>query len=153
MNIVFRPASEEDIEKICMLEREIFGVDAYPKYLVRYLIENSDFFLVACIDEEVIGYICGEIKLQRGHIITLAVDSRFRGRGIGSELLKRFLNFLKEKGAKSVYLEVSVRNRRAIRFYEKHGFKIIGLISKFYNDGSDAYVMSLEVVSGGGVSS
>jgi len=153
MNIIFRPTNEMDIEKICMLEKEIFGVDAYPKYLVRYLIENSDFFLVACVDGEVVGYICGEVKFQKGHIITLAVDSRFRGRGIGSELLKRFINFLKEKGAKSVYLEVSVRNRRAIRFYEKHGFKIVGLISKFYNDGSDAYVMALKVVSGGGVTS
>lgn len=143
--LVIRTVNERDVDKIVELEKKIFGFDGYPRYLVEYLVFNADFFIVACIDDEIVGYICGETKLDKGHIITLAVDNRYRRRGIGSKLLKLFIETEKRRGIKMIYLEVSVKNKVAIKFYEKHGFKISGILRRYYRDNSDAYIMILNL--------
>ena len=135
----------DDAKEITELEKNIFGVDAYPDYLVEFLINYSDFFVVACVDNSIVGYICCEIKLGRGHVITIAVDDRYRRRGIGSKLMKMFILYALKHGVKEIYLEVSVRNKEAISFYRKFGFEVTGYLPRFYRDGSDAYVMTLKL--------
>ena len=53
----------------------------------------------------------------------LAVDSKLRGKGIGTELIK---NYLKNKCEKNIFLEVEPPNcdisKKRILFYEKLGF-------------------------------
>lgn len=139
--VVFRRADVRDVEEIYRLEREIFGAEGYSRSLVEYLIMFSDFFVVACVDGEIVGYLCGEVVGERGHIITIAVRREFRKRGIGSMLMGMFLEYLRGRGVGSVYLEVSVRNSEAVSFYRKWGFYVKARIPRYYRDGSDAYVM------------
>uniref|UniRef100_A0A7J3ZJR0 Ribosomal-protein-alanine N-acetyltransferase n=1 Tax=Fervidicoccus fontis TaxID=683846 RepID=A0A7J3ZJR0_9CREN len=147
MQVAFRRATDRDIEEIARLERSLFGVDAYSRSLLHYLLRNADFFEVA-VDEGrglVVGYIIGEVRGSVGHLISIGVDRRYQRRGIGSGLLGRFIGFLKERGVGKAYLEVSVNNSQAVRFYEKHGFRVLGRVGSYYSDGSDAYVMLLEL--------
>ena len=46
-----------------------------------------------------------------------------QGQGWGRRMMRTFLNRLRELNVKGVHLVVSKRNPRAIRFYEKEGFK------------------------------
>jgi len=46
---------------------------------------------------------------------------------------------------KNIWLEVSSRNKKAIRFYEKRGFLLQDIRKGYYRDGSDALVMRLPV--------
>ncbi len=48
---------------------------------------------------------------------------------------------LKERGVDSVWLEVSVENQAAIRFYQKHGYRQLRRIPRYYLDRIDAWVM------------
>ncbi len=78
------------------------------------------------------------------HLISIAVLEQYRGRGIGSELLRRTIETAKQdKNIVSVYLEVRVSNTLAIRLYEKFGFHKARIIRAYYRDGEDAFVMVL----------
>ena len=153
MKIIIRDVSERDLDEIYRLEKEIFGLEGYSKSLIKFLIFFSNYFKVACKDSEIIGYLCGEVRGNMGHIITIGVKKNYRRRKIGSRLIMDFINYLKMNNIHSVYLEVSVNNHAAIKFYEKIGFKIKDRIPRYYRDGSDAYIMEMRYASAGGVSS
>lgn len=55
------------------------------------------------------------------------------GTGLGEAMLKKALSQMKETGQKSVFLWAFKENKRARRFYEKHGFTVDGTerISEF----------------------
>lgn len=56
------------------------------------------------------------------YIAMLAVDSRFRKRGIGSALVKKSLHRMRELGCDEAMLETEVTNIKALRLYERLGF-------------------------------
>ncbi|MEI6633869.1 MAG: GNAT family N-acetyltransferase [Chlamydiota bacterium] len=57
-----------------------------------------------------------------GEIDSLFVDERFRGRGLGSELMRRALEWMDAAGATSRTVVVAEGNERAHGFYRKFGF-------------------------------
>ena len=65
-------------------------------------------------------------KLDRIYLL-----NEYFGLRLGRELLHFNLNLAKENGQAGMWLFTWVENRRAIRFYEKTGFNIIGS-HKFY---------------------
>lgn len=74
-------------------------------------------------------------------ILVLAVNTAFRRRGIGSDLLKVFIKKAVLRGIERLTLEVRITNISAIEFYKKHHFQIVSSIPLYYKDGEDAYVM------------
>ena len=70
---------------------------------------------------------------HRLYIMTLGVLAPYRRLGIGSMLLHHILNeSIKESTIRDVYLHVQVNNNEALRFYEKFGFQITGLVPQYY---------------------
>jgi GNAT superfamily N-acetyltransferase len=57
-----------------------------------------------------------------GEIDSLFVDARFRGRGIGSELVRRALDWMDGAGAGLRTVVVAEGNERARAFYARFGF-------------------------------
>lgn len=86
--------------------------------------ENTHQY-VATVEGNVIGHTRlhkkedGPNKMQ-----TFYVSSKFHGTGIAQKLAKQALNWLGSE--KDIALEVAKYNVRAIRFYEKLGFTIVG---------------------------
>lgn len=60
-----------------------------------------------------------------GHIAQICVAPGWQGRGAGEELLRRSLVSLGESGLQEASLTVTSANTRAIRLYEKYGFRAI----------------------------
>ncbi len=58
----------------------------------------------------------------RGEVDSLFVDDGFRGRGIGSELLRRALAWLESAGATSKLVTVAHGNEEALALYRRFGF-------------------------------
>ncbi len=78
-------------------------------------------------DDKVIGFILGFISQdnpQEGYIHLLCVIPPWRNKGLAKALVDEFLNILREKGCKRVYLITSPGNKKALNFYDKMGFKI-----------------------------
>jgi ribosomal-protein-alanine N-acetyltransferase len=102
-------------------------------------------FIVAEINHKIIGFIIGvQIKPEKCKILMLSVLENYRRQGIGSKLLAEYLKSILSKKIKTVSLEVRTDNKKAIKFYQKYGFKIKKKLIKFYQDEEDAYTMVKE---------
>lgn len=69
------------------------------------------------------------------YISNIGVDENYRGRGIGTELIKYIISEQQNKGIEKIYLDVEGKNINAIKLYENLGFRIkrqrsIGLLKK-----------------------
>jgi RimJ/RimL family protein N-acetyltransferase len=65
------------------------------------------------------------------HIAIYIGHPDYRSKGYGTEAMKLFLNFLfNEAGLRKVKLNVFSFNKRAVRCYEKSGFKVEGICLK-----------------------
>jgi len=103
--------------------------------------KHAEFFIIF-LDTHAVGYaklredseldfIKNEtaIELQRIYVV-----ERVFGRGVGERLLKYCLETAKSKGFETLWLGVWEENRRAQRFYEKHGFRRVGTLTFPYGD-------------------
>ncbi|EEB73917.1 ribosomal protein S18-alanine N-acetyltransferase [Thermococcus sp. AM4] len=142
--VTIRPARLFDIGEIMRIERESFR-EAYPRGLFLVFLENNpETFLVAEYNGKVIGYVMAYLRPDlEGHIMSIAVDKRYRGNGIGSALLTEAIDRLIARGARYIGLEVRVSNEKAIKLYERFGFRKVKRIIGYYSDGEDAYYMLL----------
>ncbi len=149
--VVIRPAKLFDIPDVVRIERESFR-EEYPRGVFLVFLENNpDTFLVAEHNGRVVGYVMGYLRPDlEGHIMSIAVDPSYRGNGIGSALLTEVIERLINKGARYIGLEVRVSNEKAIKLYERFGFKRIKRIIGYYADGEDAYYMLLPADEWGG---
>lgn len=59
----------------------------------------------------------------RGEIDSMFVEEPFRGRGIGSELVRQALAWLASAGASSNMVTVAHANEQALAFYQRFGFQ------------------------------
>lgn len=59
-----------------------------------------------------------------GYLTHLAVDEKYRGRGLGGELLRFFERECTKRGMNVLKLEVQKGNIRARRLYKEMGFKV-----------------------------
>lgn len=141
--MMIRKAKKEDIELIHKLDREStkyhkkFDRDFYTiserwqkikkDSQIKAIKSPTNLILVAEIDKRVVGYIWGFVetimKHKIGKIQELIVTSKQRGKGIGKELIKRMLDFFKNKDCIISEIEVFVENLPTIQVYEKAGFK------------------------------
>lgn len=67
-----------------------------------------------------------DIKRKQGELIRLSVRTEFRGRGIGTFLVKFLINYARDQlGLSAIHLETTLTRAAAISLYEKFGFKEI----------------------------
>lgn len=76
---------------------------------------------------------------MRGYIGMLAVDDRYRKRGIASTLVRRVLERMKELGTDECVLEAEITNLGALSLYRRLGFLRTKLLHNYYLSGSDAF--------------
>ena len=79
----------------------------------------------------VIQWSAGQEELA-AYIETIEVHPAWRGRGIGSELLRRAEKSARAAGACAIGLHVRVENATAIRLYESHGYTCRGREEYYY---------------------
>ena len=80
------------------------------------------------------------IAADEAELLTIAVDPKWRGRGLGHALLNAAFDDLLMSPAKKMFLEVSEENTAAIKLYQRHGFTTISSRKGYYPrpDGSAA---------------
>ncbi len=132
------------LEDACGLKSR--GIEGYRKTLSN----PTSVLLVALAltsrASPVIGLFSGEVVIDELQIDNLAVDWRWRRKGIGRSLLRSALSRAASAGALSATLEVRSANRAARRFYEKEGFTIAGLRKRYYaNPPDDALLLSRQI--------
>lgn len=150
--ITIRRAKISDLEEIYQIEVECFPEDAFTLSFIKSLIEDPDFiFLVATLNERIAGFVVGALENFRGktvgHIYSIDVKSEYRGRGIGSLLLKSIEETLREAGAKECYLEVRIDNLVARSLYFKFGYRVFRVLKNYYGAGKDGILLMKRLVT------
>jgi ribosomal-protein-alanine N-acetyltransferase len=141
--LTIRPATRDDLDSVSRLEDLCFK-DPYPAYFIAQLADaNPDTFLVGVLDGSMVGYAVVERRRDYNHLVSIAVHSDYRRKGIGSRLLLALEEGLEVR--KTIRLEVRRSNLAALGFYRRHGFLEAGLIEGYYSDGEDAVLMEKRV--------
>ena len=134
--MIIRKAIENDIERCVELSKigefEIPG-GGFPG---RTHFEDSlerGIFLVADEEKDVRGLIIGfQLTSELVYLDLLTVDSFYRGRGIGAQLVESFREELIERGVEKCFLIDPNKNPRTLNFYNSRGFKQGGNYTLFF---------------------
>jgi ribosomal protein S18 acetylase RimI-like enzyme len=80
---------------------------------------------------------------------SIYLDSAFHGRGLAAQLVANLLAAASLRGSRSVWLSVWQEAAQAIRFYQKHGFQIVGSsLFRVGDDVKDDWVMTQALPTG-----
>ncbi|MBP7211336.1 GNAT family N-acetyltransferase [bacterium] len=149
MNIIYRDSEEKDLEQFDEIlsssgffyESEIEEARGFLKYNLEDGPEDSGInYIMAEADGKLVGFVCFgfDYCTESSYLLYwIAVHGDFRGKKIGSELLKRFEEWVKAKGGKKIVLETAGRelyNPTRI-FYERHGYTEQGVVPDYYSKG------------------
>lgn len=137
--VTIRPFEFDDSRELLEMEEAVFNE---PNPLLYATIESRPMegFIVAEEKGEVIGYLLGTLLMDEARILLIAVKDKYRRRGIGSRLVKEYIESVTGR-ASMVRLEVRASNLAAQTFYFKLGFRFIGMVNNYYRNGDNAYIM------------
>jgi len=145
-----RKASIKDLKDIIGLNKRLFKYDSeefddtlnfdWPsknkEYFKESIINEDSIAIVVDNEGIIVGYLIGSIKEAENYrkinriaeLDNMFLLQEYRGRGIGSELCEKFIEWAKKKGLKIARVVASASNRLAISCYKKKGFKDYNLI-------------------------
>lgn len=147
-SFTIRAMTIDDLDKIVELEKLCHVTPWSAQLFEEELSRNYSTIDTLWQSERLIGYVCFWQVCDELHILNVAVDQGFRGRGLGRLLVGHVLQHGKTGGCDRVFLEVRTGNRVAIALYGAFGFEVIGRRVKYYPDGEDALVMERKISRG-----
>lgn len=140
MEVTITEANESNIIAISELTREFFPYIAMNADKVYERMKQGVKYLVAREGDRTIGFVDYEIiekpaethagveNKKTAKILGICVDSAYQGKGMGRMLLERVLEEVKD--VEQVVLLVEEENAKAIKMYEKYGFRVQGKLER-----------------------
>lgn len=143
MDIIVRKMAEEDIDGVLEIENEAFTTPWSRESFRTEIRENLlAYYLVAVVDEKIVGYGGIWLILNEGHITNIAVKEEYKGNGIGNHLVEGLICYCMKYEILNMTLEVRESNIVAQNLYKKYDFVDCGRRPKYYaDDGEDAIIM------------
>jgi ribosomal protein S18 acetylase RimI-like enzyme len=128
VQIIIRPYESTDQAQVIALWSDIFK-DGPPwnepaAMIRRKLTVQPELFLVAAINDQVVGTVMAGFDGVRGWIHHLAVQGSFRRQGIASSLMRAAEEGLENAGCPKVNLQVRATNSEVIAFYRSLGYEL-----------------------------
>lgn len=100
------------------------------KYFQNILRSKKDRHFIINLNGKVIGHISLAKRKNNWHEIQIVIgEKKHWGKGYGSKAIKLFLKKAERIGISKIYLEVRMTNIRAIRAYERCGFRKVKTVS------------------------
>jgi ribosomal-protein-alanine N-acetyltransferase len=137
-----RPLRLSDLPAVDAIERRAYKTPWSRSMFASELAKSSSICLGAVEGEQLVGYVINSRYVDAWHVMNVAVDPDYQGRGIATRLLERLFELTADDGRRGYTLEVRVSNADAIRLYEKLGFERRGIRRGYYTDNrEDALIM------------
>jgi ribosomal-protein-alanine N-acetyltransferase len=147
--IMLAPLVKNDIEAVLRIERVSFAQPWGRGAVAEELTVAGAVHTAARMQPaprsaaDLVGFIFARLLYEEVHVMKIAVDPRWRRRGLATALLEATLARTRPKGALTALLEVRPGNTAAIGFYRQQGFTTIGIRPNYYlQTGENALVMS-----------
>lgn len=149
-NLIIARLKEADIEAVKALE-ENSGLSSWPydSYLKMIAHPESICLKAHYSGSEkvrVIGFLIGQILQGTGaeselensaEIYNIGVEKALRGRGIGEAIINKLFEECEQNSVGMIWLEVRESNDKAVRFYQRHGFRVGRIRKKYYSNPSE----------------
>jgi ribosomal-protein-alanine N-acetyltransferase len=88
---------------------------------------------IACdAKRRIAGFMMLRLAGDECELLTIVVDRKWRGQGIGAALLRAGLDDLMLSPAKKLFLDVDENNAASVALYRRHGFAAIGTRKGYY---------------------
>ena len=125
-----------------------------PESQLKELTNPVIVFLIAEIEGHAVGYVKINLNsrdtsikgLKTIEIERIYAAKEHIGKGVGKSLMEASIEEAKRRDCDSLWLGVWEKNRRAIEFYKKWGFKEVGThMFMLGNDPQKDFVMELEL--------
>ena len=129
----------ENIENVFKIEKTFFDVENIKSIESSFDSKTLEYF-VLFLDEKVVGFLECSIVLDEAELYEIAVKKDFQGKGLSKNLMEFFLEYLKQRNVRTVFLELNKINSKAISLYQKYGFETYGNRKNYYGD-NDAILM------------
>lgn len=126
----FEKLNRSWIERFFKMEEVDVNVLTRPE---EFILKDGGVILMAYWNDEIAGTVALR-KMKSGdyELTKMAVDEKFRGKGIGEALIHGLIDRAKEMGLKRVILYSNTVLENAIRLYRRLGFKEITLEKGLY---------------------
>ncbi|HEU5047453.1 MAG TPA: ribosomal protein S18-alanine N-acetyltransferase [Rickettsiales bacterium] len=148
MTINIEITRQPDTEALAAIHRSCFETPWDAQAIAELLYYSGTQALVA---QDYTGFALTRTIYDELEILTLAVSPEHRRHGIGKALLEAILNWAREKGVKTIFLEVRISNEAAQELYKNAGFELLNTRKDYYRnaDGTheDAAVMRKKLES------
>lgn len=115
------------------ISKSTFKPHPFSKHFIAKLVADSDsnyhYRLIVCDparNNKIVGYsfITKPPLFKESGYFGIAIADEYQGSGIGKKLTTETINFAKNVGIKTMYLNVYEDNISALKTYEKQGFSI-----------------------------
>lgn len=142
MDINIVNMSESHIDGIMEIENDSFAIPWSRKSVESELNNKLAIYVVALLDNKVVGYGGMWHVVTEGHITNIAVHKDYRKKGVGDKIVKKMVEIAEDKEMIGLTLEVRTSNEAALKLYKNNGFKLEGIRKEYYEDNKeDAYIM------------
>ena len=145
--ITYREMIALDIPVLVGMEKEIYPESPWSAAQFREElagVPKTRKYVVATLDNEIIGYGGAAIAGDVVDIHTLTVALKFRRQGIATQMLQQLENWAASKGISTFMLEMREGNLEAQPLYEKYGYSVISRRDNYYSPGIHALIMQKE---------
>ena len=151
-NIRFRLARNDDLDALCEIENRSFEVDRLTRRAFKRFVGSETARLTVAETTKdggvVVGYalVIFRSNVALARLYSMAVSPDQRGQGIGRALIERAEELSLDFGTPILRLEVSQKNKDAIRLFKAAGYREFALYPDYYPDHSNALRMEKVLV-------
>lgn len=132
LEVEIRKVEKQDLnfvyKAICELENEILDFEVFAAIFNENISNPKNLYLIAENQNEGVGFIsfhmqnllhhCGLV----GEIQEFFVHQKYRGQGVGKQLIKKIMNYADQNNLKSIEVTTNKRRVENVLIYENLGF-------------------------------
>ena len=127
-----------------------FSAEAEAEYIAGFANSTESIMLVARMGDRIVG--TADLNRQPRRMshraeLGISVLRDYWGQGIATSLMERLIAFAKENDIEIIDLEVRSDNARAIRLYERFGFRKLCTYPRFFKIGDTYHDFDLMCLS------
>ena len=142
--MLIRPATAADLTSLLALEQQSITAAHWSAAQYQTAVTGSIPRRVALLAEDesaIQGFLIARVADRDWEIENIVVAAAARRRGLGTRLIREFLELARRQESESVFLEVRSSNHAARGLYQKCAFVEIGRRPRYYHEPTEDAVL------------
>jgi ribosomal protein S18 acetylase RimI-like enzyme len=148
MGLQFKPAWEAPLSELAAVFTRAFdgyiagSVQMTPPLLSGMIAQGGvdlNLSMLACRDDEPVGFALIARQGWTSRVAVMGIVPEAQGQRVGDQLLGHLIEQSHQRGDCAMELEVFEQNTRAVRLYQKHGFRTLRRLMSYVAEDPQEY--------------